>query len=270
MRGRAFLTVLFLLALSRDAWAGLEVTATQPWLALLGSFVGGTNVSVNSLQEWNADGDLVPVRGRRSPPKDARIIALDQEDAERAGLKGHYPNLRPLYTPFPIAASRRDAALSDPSVLPFVAQRVLIALSEWDPANYPYYQRRLAEFQARLSSSILAGQQVLRGVSVLDLSAFSGALLRAAGCKIERPDPQQAEALAKGNVKGLEGGELMVVLDSSTPKALRRALNGRPGTFFFERPPMTGDYPAFLHDQYLALWQRITLKAPTSVRRRGQ
>ena len=83
-------------------------------------------------------------------------------------------HFRALYRPFPIEADRIDAALSDPSVLPFVAQRILTVLADWDPANYPYYQRRLAEFQARLSGSVLAGRQILRDIPVYNLTGYNG------------------------------------------------------------------------------------------------
>ena len=172
----------------------LQVTVTQPWLALIASFIGGSNVEVTSLQVWNSEGELIRSNGKalRNLPPDNHIIALDAGDAADAGLKEkEFSNLRCLYAPFPVPAAEMDASLSDPSVLPFVAQRLLTALSAWDPSNYPYYQRRLAEFQARLSSSVLAGQQVLRGMSVCDLSGSSGYLLQAACCKIEHPGPER-------------------------------------------------------------------------------
>ena len=278
-RLRRAVSLLLILLLSSGAAGAetekLDVTVTQPWLALIVSFIGGANVTVASLQDWNSEGDLVRAgRGRKltaaPPQEDARIMALDPEDARRAGLKmgvGEQKGLRFLYDPFPIRADNIDASLSDPSVLPFVAQRALTVLSGWDPANYPYYQRRLAEFQARLSSSVLAGRQVLRDVPVCDLSGASGALLQAAGCKIRRPDPQHLTAWGKGGTAGLreylearraEG--VMVVMDGGTPKALRRHLSGRPGVFRFERPRPDQDYPAFLHDQYISLWQTLTAK----------
>ena len=125
-------------------------------------------LSILPLLEWNPNGDAVPAaRGRtlRSLSRDARIMALDSDDAHRVRLDaGKFSNFRALYLPFPIEAPQIDAVLSDPSVLPFVAQRVLTVLADWDPANYPYYQRRLAEFQARLSGSVLARRQILRDI----------------------------------------------------------------------------------------------------------
>ena len=258
------LMLFFLLACPHAAWGtGLAVTVTQPWLALITTFIGGSNVEVSSLQEWNGEGELVRPSAKvlKSLPPDAHIIALDAGDVKTAGIKeGEWPNLRCLYAPFPIAASSLDASLSDPSVLPFVAQRILTVLSSWDAANYPYYQRRLAEFQARFSSSVLAGQQVLRGMAVCDLSGASGALLQAAGCRLERPSAEQLAGWAKNLAAFREFLEtkraagVMVVADGGTPRVLRRALTGLTGVFFLQRPPLNRDYPAFLHEQYISLW----------------
>ena len=262
--------LLFFIVCPLKAWAEkLQVTVTQPWLALIASFIGGSNVEVGSLQEWNTEGELVRTSSKtlRSLPADAHIIALDARDAANTGLKGEeFSNLRCLYAPFPIANAEMDASLSDPSVLPFVAQRLLTALSAWDPSNYPYYQRRLAEFQARLSSSVLAGQQVLRGIAVCDLTGASGTLLQAAGCKIERPGAEQLVEWSKNSaafrdflrIKREEG--VTVIADGATLRPLRRALAGQTGVFFLQRPPLTQDYPAFLHEQYISLWQTLTAK----------
>ena len=249
----------------------MTIAATQPWISLLASFIGGNNVSVISLLEWDAEGSVVPAdRGRtlKNLEREARVMVLDLEDARNARLdESSYPNLWRLYDVFPARGTDADAVLTDPSVLPFVAQRVLTALSHWDPDSYPYYQRRLAEFQARLFGAVLSGQQVLRGVGVYDLSGSSGALLKAAGCRIEVPDPAQLSEWAKGRVSGLKemvsakwAEGVVTVADGATPKSVLRSLQGGAGVFRFERPTLDRDYPAFLHDQYLALWQTVSAR----------
>lgn len=242
----------------------LNVAVTHPWLALLASFIGGPEVNVTPLRIWNADGILAAAeKGRvlRELEQNTKIIALDENDSKAAGLKssGNF-TVKYLYSPFPVNTS----SLYDPSVIPFVAQRVLTALSEWDPQNYPYYQRRLAEFQARLSSSILVGQ-VLKEADVSDFSGSSGVLLRAAGCKIDRP--ADLEKWQKGNFAGLreyldevKNKGAAVIIDDDTPNVLKRFLSGRPDVFKWERPSLETDYPSFLHEQYISLWQKITAK----------
>lgn len=281
MRGRPLVlaAALFLLSLpARAALADeLPIAVTQPWIALIVSFLGGPNVAVKPLLIWNDAGDPVRAEGGRALrnlPADARIVALDSADLAGAGLKvGAYGNLRTLYNPFPIPPARWDASLPDPSVMPFVAQRVLTVLADWDPQNYLYYQRRLAEFQARLSSSVLAGRQVLRDVRVCDLSGASSALLRAAGCRMERPDLHLLDSWSRASPKQLQefleeriAQGVVLVMDGGTPRNLRSFLGGRTEVFSFARPPLNQDYPAFLNEQYISLWQKITAKPPAGRR----
>lgn len=246
----------------------LNIAVSHPWLALLASFIGGAEVNVTPLRIWNDKGDLVLAeRGKtlRELPEGTRIIALDENDAKASGIidgrrKFSAGTVKCLYSPFPAKVN----ALADPSVIPFVAQRVLAALSEWDAQNYPYYQRRLAEFQARMSSSILVGQ-VLKDVTVCDMSGSAGILLQAAGCKVLRPEG--LENWEKGNFSGLreyldanKAKNITTLIDDDTPPALKRFLAGRSDVFHWERPSLESDYPSFLHEQYISLWQKIITK----------
>ena len=266
MARKFFAVIVIVLALSGAGWCDdkLNVAVSHPWLALLASFIGGPEVNVTPLRIWNDRGDLVlNERGKvlRELPEGTKIIALDESDAKSAGINGRRNfDVKCLYTHFPADVK----ALSDPSVIPFVAQRVLTALSEWDVQNYPYYQRRLAEFQARMSSSILVGQ-VLKEATVCDMSGSSGILLRAAGCRIVRPE--ELAVWGKGNFAGLreyldsnkEKG-ITTLIDDDTPPALKRYLSGRSDVFLWERPSLERDYPSFLHEQYISLWQKIITK----------
>ena len=151
---------------SAEAKTLLNVIATSPWRSLLTNFIGGVNVAATSIQEWNEDGELVRrirTRSLQALPPDSLIMAFDYRDAKGLGLPfEQYKKYRPLYNPLPLDEGKIDASLSDPSVIPFIAQRVLTVLADWDPANYSYYQRRLAEFQARLYSTVLAGRRILK------------------------------------------------------------------------------------------------------------
>ena len=266
MARKFFAAILVTIFLSRAVWCDdkLNVAVSHPWLALLVSFIGGPEVNVVPLRIWNDKGDLVlSERGKtlRELAEGSKVVALDENDAKSCGIDGRKNfALRCLYSPFPADIK----ALADPSVIPFVAQRVLTALSEWDAQNYPYYQRRLAEFQARLSSSILVGQ-VLKDVTICDLSGSSGILLQAAGCKIIRPE--ELERWEKGNLAGLreflesnKAKGISAVFDDDTPPALRKYLAGRSEAFRWERPSLERDYPSFLHEQYISLWQKIITK----------
>ena len=141
----ALILGILLLAGGANADDKLNVSVTHPWLALLVSFIGGPEVNVTAIRIWNDKGDLVMAeRGKtlREIPDGTKIIALDENDAKDSGIKSAKKfTVKYLYSPFPVSTN----SLYDPSVIPFVAQRVLTALSEWDSQNYPYYQRRLAE-----------------------------------------------------------------------------------------------------------------------------
>ena len=261
------LVIGVILLTGRAGWCDdkLNIAVSHPWLVLLVSFIGGTEVNVIPVRVWNANGDVVVAdRGRvlRELEEGTKAVALDEDDAKEAGLMGTRKNfaVRCLYSPFPLSIN----ALPDPSVMPFVAQRVLTALSEWDAMNYPNYQRRLAEFQARMSSSVLVGQ-VLKDSTVCDMSGASGVMLQAAGCRVIRPE--ELERWEKGNFAGLReyldnnrNQEITTMIDDDTPAVLKRYLSGRSDIYKWERPPLDRDYPTFLQEQYISLWQKIVTK----------
>jgi hypothetical protein len=259
----------------------LDIVVTSPWLSLLTNFIGGVNVKVTSIQEWNDDGELVRrirTRNLQSLPPESLIMAFDYRDAKGIGLPSEqYENYRPLYDQLPLDENKIDASLSDPSIIPFIAQRVLTVLADWDPANYPYYQRRLAEFQARLYSTTLAGRQILKDQPVYDLTGHSGFLLQAVGCRLTRPSEAEWAAWSAwreiaqltDTVSRMAEEKVAVVLDYSTPKAIRSILSSNAAVFLIVRPRFDMDYPAFLNDQYISLWSKITSKPlPTPARRR--
>jgi hypothetical protein len=258
----------------------LEIIVTSPWLTLLVNFIGGVNVKVTSIQEWNEEGELIRrirARSLQSLPPETLLMAFDYRDARGLGLPfERYVNYRPLYAQLPLDENKIDAALLDPSVIPFVAQRVLTVLAGWDPANYPYYQKRLAEFQARLYSTTLAGRQILKDQAVYDLTGQSGALLQAAGCRLIRPSEADWAAWSAWKemekltalVSRLLEEKTAVVMDYSTPKAIRSYLGTNPNVFLIARPRVEHDYPSFLHDQYISLWSKITTKPLPALRRR--
>ena len=266
------IAIMVLLLAGRASAEVLNVTVTSPWLAILVNFIGGVNVKVTSIQEWNDDGELVRrirARNLQALPAESFIMGFDYRDSRGLGLPfEQYENYRSLYNQMPLDENKLDASMSDPSVIPFIAQRVLTVLADWDPASYPYYQRRLAEFQARLYSTTLAGRQVLKDNPIYDLTGHSGALLQAAGCTLTRPSDEEWAAWSAwketgrltGTVTRMAEEKTAVVMDYSTPKAIRSILGSNSAVFLITRPRFDQDYPSFLHDQYLSLWSKITLK----------
>ena len=55
------LIILCMILISRVSFCDekLNISVTNPWLALLASFIGGPEVNVLSLRIWNGNGDLV-------------------------------------------------------------------------------------------------------------------------------------------------------------------------------------------------------------------
>ena len=271
---KIWLIVCLLLIFVPRTYAGvLDITVTSPWLAILVNFIGGVNVNVTSVQEWNNGGELVRrirARNLQSLSAEALVMAFDHRDSKGLGLPfERYENYRALYNQMPLDENKLDVSMSDPSVIPFVAQRVLTVLADWDPSNYPYYQRRLAEFQARLYSTTLAGRQLLKDQRVYDLTGHSGAFLQAAGCRLTRPSDDEWAAWSAWKeisrltvtVSRMAEEKTLVVMDYSTPKAIRSILSSNQAVFLITRPRFDQDYPAFLHDLYLSIWSKITLRA---------
>ena len=115
-----------------------------------------------------------------------------------------------------------------------------------------------------MSSTILVGQ-VLRDVTICDMTGSAGILLQAAGCKVLRPG--ELERWEKGNFAGLreyldnnKAQGINTVIDDDTPAALRKYLSGRSDVIRWERPSLERDYPSVLHEQYISLWQKIITK----------
>lgn len=245
---------------------GGEVFTVSPWLSMVTRFIGGVYVTVRPIYVWNDDGDVIRKIRTQNIPKNSRIITLDVKEAVSLGLnEKQYPWLFLLYRTAPFDTSRSDYYFSDPSVLPFIAQRVLTALAQFDPVNYPYFQRRLSEFQTRLDSTVLVGRQLLRGYPVFDLTGSFSNLFLAAGCKLFPKDRARRTLWEKGEdsdglVKAVEEAlknRIPVVLDVPSAKTVRNALKSNKDVLFLGRPRQDQDVLLFFHDQYLLLWNRL-------------
>ncbi len=268
IRFPAFLLSLSIILIFFPAAPGYswDLFVSSPWLSTIARFIGGVNVSVKPVQEWNEEG--LPFRKirQRNIPTDSRIVALDASEAASLRLdRKQFSGLFILYGTVPFDRTRADYHFSDPSVLPFIAQRVLTALSQFDPGNYSYYQRRLSEFQTRLDSTVLVGRQLLKGYPVFDLSGGFSSLLSAAGCSLLPGDRELKERWGRGedlqsmqmNVSDALKQRIPVIVDPGTPKPIRDALKGNKDILVLGRPGQEQDLLLFFHDQFLLLWNRL-------------
>ncbi|MCF4150361.1 hypothetical protein L2W58_00890 [Dethiosulfovibrio sp. F2B] len=271
-RGFALALAVFFLAespsFSASPW---KLAVTDPCLASMASFLGGVNLSVVPLSGWD-DGKFVRYRIKRDDMPD-RALCLDRSDGKKYGLSLESAGVAVLYSDFP-ADRPTEEIFSDPASLPFMGQRVLVAIADLDPDGYSYYQRRLAEFQSRLDSTVSMGRQLLRGARVLSLSGSSDLLFSAAGCVVESPTGDMVSQLAgilpakkdsgkKDLVKILtswkEGYDAVLVDHLSDPTLIDVAckISG-----FVWMDPLTAetDPVEVLNDRYLALWNVLRSK----------
>lgn len=265
-------TTVFIVVLALCVFKGVSSEAawtlavTNPWLASLSGFIGGVNVKIVCLSSWNSDGKMVKVRGKELDHIDS-VMAMDRDEA--GGFKSYLNDkmrVRFLYRKFPSCQGFGEV-FSDPGTLPFVGQRVLVAMAELDPDGYEYYQRRLAEFQSRLDSTVSMGRRLLSGAKILDLSGSQGALFRAAGCSVFAQDDKVRALvdLAAFNAKGSERDRALKDLLSSIEMYDAVLLDYRSGLRLSLTP---GKYPivvvqpldvdldpiTVIYDRYLAVW----------------
>ena len=229
-------------------------------------FIGGVYVTVKPISLWNDSGKIVRKIAASAIKKDAPILALDEKEASGLGLKKEArPNLYLLYGKVPFDTARMDYNMADPSILPFLAQRILTGLSSFDPGNYTYYQRRLSEFQTRLDSTVLVGRQLLRGYPVFDLTEGATLLFVAAGCRLLPENPALRTAWERGEdmegllreVKAAIEKKIPVVLDNGSAEPVLEALKDEKNALFLPRPDPEQDLLLFFHDRYLLFWNRL-------------
>ena len=72
-------------------------------------------MKIHPMSSWNNSGSL---RTLRRAPRNAIVIALDPQDAEKYGLKLGQKELHILYENLPVPNSMRNALQFDPSILP--------------------------------------------------------------------------------------------------------------------------------------------------------
>lgn len=248
------------------AEARWNIAVTNPWLSSLVAFVGGVNVKVVPLSGWNEDGELVKLRVKDLETT-KKAMAMDRKEIKSfRGSLVESVRIELLYRDFPDSKNFAQV-FSDPGTLPFVGQRVLVAMADLDPKGYEYYQRRLAEFQSRLDSTVSMGRKLLSGANILDLSGSQDRLFQAAGCTVTQDDGKVRamvdEVLTKKKAKERERalGELIeaikgydaLLLDHYS--GLQLSLPPGASPIVVVHPlDVDVDPVSALYDRYLAVW----------------
>ncbi len=258
-----FLLLLFcLFSFSSEVFA-MDVWITSPWLSVVANFMGGVFINVKPLGQWAEDGGINKLSIKKVPAG-SHFIALDYDEALKYGIQSSQKNLFVLYTHLPFSYEEADTYFTDPSVLPFIAQRIMNIFSSLDHEHYFFYQRRLAEFQGRLESTVLLGRQLLKGKKVFNLSKGFVEFLRAAQCEILHPEDELWKEWAKGDsldglkqkIEECRKNNVPVLFDMKSPVSIHKVLleSKSLGVVLLEYPDIGQDIILSLYDQYLAIW----------------
>lgn len=283
-----FILCLMMVFLSPDRGdsAGKEIWCTSPWISMITEFIGGIHVSVHSIENWDEMGTreiAIPVN---DIPSGVPVIALDMKEAVKVGI---YPEnsvfmIKPLYVRIPVREENLGGLFYDPSTLPFIAQRIMNILSGFDPGNYSYYQRRLAEFQTRLDSTVLVGRQLLAGTHILLYGNDVSQLFVAAGCSIDRMSPEilppeppddsvrnrkerkekekefeEGMARLLDFLRGQKSKGIIPVFEGWLPSYISEVLVSEKAAVLLPRPSVEHEFILFLNDHYLTLWNELRL-----------
>jgi hypothetical protein len=226
-------------------------------------FIVGSTVTVQPLSAWTETGAL---RSLRRVPQNPTVIALDPKDLARYNLKPGQSGFYMLYEKLPIGEEDKVSIFFDPSILPFLSQRALIILCKLEPENYSFYQRRLAEFQSRLESTLEVGRSLVGNIPILDLSGVISPWVRAASSRVVRPPDDlwvawagggRAEELALALREASRRG-WWILLDAWTPSNIRSQVMGIHKNIYIEPPDADYEFFSFLHDIYLKIWSSST------------
>ncbi|HBG14304.1 MAG TPA: hypothetical protein DDW96_03110 [Synergistaceae bacterium] len=255
------LSLIMVIILLGGRCEALEVWVTNPWLAMLTRFIGGVQVTVQPVVTWGEKGEAV--KARKLPPAGAVVITLDHVEGIRLlgkGFEGKYSAFL-LFDRMPSVADV-DESFMDPAALPFIGLRILQILSSCKPGEYDYFQRRLAEFQARLDSTVIVGRNMIGESAILDLCWKYGRWLQAASGRTVRPPSHVKEEWSRSQAMDVLDTALgearrqgwIIVVDPWTPDVVRERLEENSRSIELPAPRMEGDFILFLYDQYLRIW----------------
>jgi len=155
------------------------------------------------------------------------FMALNEKELRRKGGKL-------LFRGTDMTADDMLRAYYDPAKLPYMAQAIMRVMSSTDKANYIYYQRRLAEFQAALDSAVNVGRYSLpKNVKMLDLTMAEGALIASASKNVTRPRESEWKRWQAGDTASLvrliemnEAKGAIILVDRWTPASVRSCTDG--------------------------------------------
>ncbi len=253
----AFALLLFFLNPAEAIAANFAVTS--PWIGFIASFIAGDTKNVRYLSNWDSNGNVVKTS---SPTPSEIIIAIDAKDAENFRVKKN-KNLRLLYDELRMTKEQFYSACFDPAMLPFIAQSVMKIMAEEDKVRYTYFQRRLAEFQSKIESTIDSGRHLLINTKILDITGAEGTLLRSSLSGAVRPPSAVWEGWKAGDTKALKAAldeaqrrNWLILMDPWTPEVIRSSAILYEYRLTLPPPSKDQDYFVFLHEIFLVVWNK--------------
>ena len=233
---------------------------TSPWVGFIASFIAGDTQNVRYLSSWDSSGNVIKIA---SPRAGEIIIAIDFKDAESFRIRRNNTNLRLLYEDLLMTKEQLRSAFFDPAMLPFIAQSVMKIMAEEDKGRYTYFQRRLAEYQSKIESSIDIGKHLLGNTKMLDVTGAEGTWIRSSIAGAVRPPAAVWDKWKAGDSRSLKAAldeaqrrNWLILMDPWTPEMIRTAAAGYEYRLTLPPPKKDQDYFVFLHDIFLAIWNK--------------
>jgi hypothetical protein len=232
---------------------------TSPWVGVIAKFIAGPDGKVRSLSAWSGTG--VGRTGYASA--NDVIIAIDRQEAASFHIAKNSRRLRVLYEKLPMTDSQLRRAFFDPAMLPFIAQSVMKIMADADKAKYVYYQRRLAEFQSRIDSTMDVGRYMLGKNKILDLTGAEGAWVSSAVASTIRPAQHMLNLWKQGDTSSLTPmlndaatNRRVILIDEWTPAPIRAAVQAYGNRVTLPAPSSSKDYFMYLHDIFITVRDR--------------
>ena len=243
-----------------------DFAVTSPWVGAIASFIGGDKVHVRYLSVWNDKGMVASV-GR--PRSSEIVIALDADDSARFRIGRKAKNLRLLYEKLPMTGEQLRSAFFDPAILPFIAQNIMKIMAEEDKKRYSFYQRRLAEFQSRVESTIDIGRHLLSKTNILDATGAQGTWIRSAVRGAVRPPASVWNSWVSGDTASIKAAfdeaknrKWLILMDPWTPEQIRNVAAAYDNRMTLAPPVYGMEYFVYLHEIFLSIWNKTKVAAP--------
>ncbi|MEG1501877.1 MAG: hypothetical protein RRZ70_03905 [Synergistaceae bacterium] len=240
---------------ARCAYAN-GIAVASPWIGEIARFIAKDKIMVRNLSRWDSNGNTVTAS---YPRNNEIIILLSTKDIKKYRVTQN-KNVRVLYDFANMDYGKVRATFYDPAMLPFLAQKTMEIIAETDVKRYSFYQRRLAEFQSRINSTVDVGSHLLSDVHILDLTVSEGAWIQASANKTIKPPLKLWNHWKSGETVSLRDTlneirrrKWLVIIDPWTPDEIKNIAKTYDNCILLPSPKNDADFFAYLYDMLLAV-----------------